>query len=121
MEKECGLANAKNACACPLRLKLRSWKGFSFWRSQTIDITALRIRTEYFFVTQLLLLLRTIFEYPFPASSFAGRTRENKIPVCSNMSTASKVTLLSTILGTAGIVAFVHWAQTAEQAVCHLI
>lgn len=34
------------------------------------------------------------------------------------MSTASKVTLLSTILGTAGIVAFVHWAQTAEQAVC---
>ncbi len=33
------------------------------------------------------------------------------------MSTTSKLTLLSTILGTAGIVAFVHWAQTAEQAV----
>jgi len=36
-----------------------------------------------------------------------------------NMSTASKVTLLGTILGTAGIVAFVHWAQTAEQAAMH--
>ncbi|EXJ87239.1 hypothetical protein A1O3_04198 [Capronia epimyces CBS 606.96] len=35
------------------------------------------------------------------------------------MSTASKVTLLGTILGTAGIVAFVHWAQTAEQAAMH--
>jgi hypothetical protein len=33
------------------------------------------------------------------------------------MSTASKVTLLSTILATGGIVAFVHWAQTAEKAV----
>ncbi|EXJ61854.1 hypothetical protein A1O7_02284 [Cladophialophora yegresii CBS 114405] len=35
------------------------------------------------------------------------------------MSTASKVTLLSTILATGGIVAFVHWAQTAEQAAMH--
>ncbi|OAL20377.1 hypothetical protein AYO22_08871 [Fonsecaea multimorphosa] len=35
------------------------------------------------------------------------------------MSTASKITLLSTILGTAGVVAFVHWAQTAEQAAMH--
>lgn len=34
------------------------------------------------------------------------------------MSTASKVTLLSTILATAGIVSFVHWAQTAEKEVC---
>lgn len=33
------------------------------------------------------------------------------------MSTASKVTLASTIVGTIGIVAFVHWAQTAEKAV----
>jgi PET assembly of cytochrome c oxidase, mitochondrial len=33
------------------------------------------------------------------------------------MSTASKVTLLGTIIGTAGIVTFVHWAQTAEKAV----
>ena len=35
------------------------------------------------------------------------------------MSTASKVTLASTILGTAGIVVFVHWAQTAEKAAMH--
>ncbi|KAK5446626.1 hypothetical protein LTS15_009558 [Exophiala xenobiotica] len=35
------------------------------------------------------------------------------------MSTASKMTLLGTILGTAGIVAFVHWAQTSEQAAMH--
>ncbi|EXJ66370.1 uncharacterized protein A1O5_10522 [Cladophialophora psammophila CBS 110553] len=35
------------------------------------------------------------------------------------MSRASKITLLSTILGTAGVVAFVHWAQTAEQAAMH--
>jgi len=35
----------------------------------------------------------------------------------SAMSTASKATLLGTILGTAGIVVFVHWAQTAEKAV----
>jgi protein PET117 len=34
------------------------------------------------------------------------------------MSTASKVTLLSTILATSGIVVFVHWAQKSEQAVC---
>lgn len=33
------------------------------------------------------------------------------------MSTASKATLVGTILGTAGIVAFVHWAQTAEKSV----
>lgn len=33
------------------------------------------------------------------------------------MSTASKLTLLGTTLGTIGIVAFVHWAQTAEKAV----
>lgn len=35
------------------------------------------------------------------------------------MSTASKVTFLTTLVGTAGIVAFVHWAQTAEKAVSH--
>ncbi|KAL2432869.1 hypothetical protein ABEF95_005078 [Exophiala dermatitidis] len=35
------------------------------------------------------------------------------------MSTASKVTLLSTILATAGIVSFVHWAQTAEKEAMH--
>ncbi|KIX07856.1 uncharacterized protein Z518_02510 [Rhinocladiella mackenziei CBS 650.93] len=35
------------------------------------------------------------------------------------MSTASKVTLLSTVLATAGIVAFVHWAQSAEKAAMH--
>ncbi|KIW86836.1 uncharacterized protein Z519_12622 [Cladophialophora bantiana CBS 173.52] len=35
------------------------------------------------------------------------------------MSRASKITLLGTILGTAGVVAFVHWAQTAEQAAMH--
>ena len=33
------------------------------------------------------------------------------------MSTSSKITLASTIAGTIGIVAFVHWAQTAEKAV----
>lgn len=33
------------------------------------------------------------------------------------MSTASKLTLLGTTLGTAGIVAFVHWAQQSEKAV----
>lgn len=33
------------------------------------------------------------------------------------MSTAAKLTLASTIAGTVGIVAFVHWAQTAEKAV----
>lgn len=33
------------------------------------------------------------------------------------MSTASKITLAGTIVGTVGIVAFVHWAQTAEKAV----
>ncbi|EXJ83542.1 hypothetical protein A1O1_07165 [Capronia coronata CBS 617.96] len=35
------------------------------------------------------------------------------------MSTASKVTFASTILGTIGIVVFVHWAQTAEKAAMH--
>lgn len=35
------------------------------------------------------------------------------------MSTASKVTLASTIVGAAGIVAFVHWAQGAEKAAMH--
>ena len=35
----------------------------------------------------------------------------------SQMSTASKLTLLGTTLGTAGIVAFVHWAQEAEKTV----
>ncbi|KAK4939478.1 hypothetical protein LTR10_020284 [Elasticomyces elasticus] len=35
------------------------------------------------------------------------------------MSTASKVTLLSTVLSTVGIVAFVHWAQTAEKSAMH--
>ncbi|KEF56896.1 uncharacterized protein A1O9_07086 [Exophiala aquamarina CBS 119918] len=35
------------------------------------------------------------------------------------MSTASKATLLATILGTTAIVAFVHWGQTAEQAAMH--
>jgi len=33
------------------------------------------------------------------------------------MSTASRLTLLGTIVGTAGIVSFVHWAQTAEKTV----
>ena len=33
------------------------------------------------------------------------------------MSTASKLTLAGTVAGTIGIVAFVHWAQTAEKAV----
>lgn len=33
------------------------------------------------------------------------------------MSAASKVTLASTLLGTIGIVYFVHWGQTAEKAV----
>jgi PET assembly of cytochrome c oxidase, mitochondrial len=35
------------------------------------------------------------------------------------MSTASRLTLLGTIVGTAGIVGFVHWAQTAEKAVIY--
>lgn len=33
------------------------------------------------------------------------------------MSTASKLTLVGTTIGTIGIVAFVHWAQTAEKSV----
>lgn len=32
------------------------------------------------------------------------------------MSTASKVTLATTLAGTIGIVAFVHWAQKSENA-----
>lgn len=39
----------------------------------------------------------------------------------STMSTASKITLASTIAGTVGVVYFVHWAQTAEKAVSLLI
>ena len=35
------------------------------------------------------------------------------------MSTASKVTLAGTILGTIGIVGFVHWAQVNEKAAMH--
>jgi protein PET117 len=35
------------------------------------------------------------------------------------MSTASKITLASTLVGTAGIIAFVHWAQTSEKAAMH--
>lgn len=35
------------------------------------------------------------------------------------MSTASKITLATTLVGTIGIVAFVHWAQKAEQAAMH--
>ncbi|KAK5047797.1 hypothetical protein LTR84_006462 [Exophiala bonariae] len=35
------------------------------------------------------------------------------------MSTASKLTLLATILGTAGIVAFVHYGQTVEKEAMH--
>ena len=38
-------------------------------------------------------------------------------PISPTMSTASKLTLLGTTVGTLGIVAFVHWAQTAEQSV----
>lgn len=36
------------------------------------------------------------------------------------MSTASRLTLLGTIVGTVGVVGFVHWAQTAEKAVIFL-
>ena len=39
------------------------------------------------------------------------------VPAQAIMSTASKVTLLSTVLATGGIVAFVHWAQSAEKVV----
>ena len=35
------------------------------------------------------------------------------------MSAASKITLASTMVGTAGIIAFVHWAQTSEKAAMH--
>lgn len=35
------------------------------------------------------------------------------------MSTASKITLAGTLLGTAGIITFVHWAQTSEKAAMH--
>ena len=35
------------------------------------------------------------------------------------MSTASKITLASTIVSTVGIIAFVHWAQTAEKTAMH--
>lgn len=35
------------------------------------------------------------------------------------MSAASKATLATTLVGTVGIVAFVHWAQTAEKAAMH--
>ena len=33
------------------------------------------------------------------------------------MSTASRLTLLGTIVGTIGIIGFVHWAQVAEKSV----
>lgn len=35
------------------------------------------------------------------------------------MSTASKLTLATTLIGTIGVVAFVHWGQTAEKAAMH--
>lgn len=35
------------------------------------------------------------------------------------MSAASKVTLATTLAGTIGIIAFVHWAQKAEKAAMH--
>lgn len=35
------------------------------------------------------------------------------------MSTASKITLGTTLAGTIGIIYFVHWAQTAEKAAMH--
>ena len=35
------------------------------------------------------------------------------------MSLASRITLATTLTGTAGIIAFVHWAQTAEKAAMH--
>lgn len=35
------------------------------------------------------------------------------------MSTASKITLATTLAGTVGIVAFVHWAQRAEKTAMH--
>lgn len=35
------------------------------------------------------------------------------------MSAASKATLAATLIGTIGIVAFVHWGQTAEKAAMH--
>lgn len=36
------------------------------------------------------------------------------------MSTASKLTLATTLTGTVGIVAFVHWAQRSEKAAMHV-
>lgn len=38
----------------------------------------------------------------------------------TGMSTASRLTLLATIVSTVGVVSFVHWAQTAEKAVITL-
>lgn len=35
------------------------------------------------------------------------------------MSAASKITLATTLTGTIGIVAFVHWAQKSEKAAMH--
>lgn len=35
------------------------------------------------------------------------------------MSTASKLTLATTLAGTIGIVSFVHWAQRSEKAAMH--
>ena len=35
------------------------------------------------------------------------------------MSTASRITLATTLAGTVGVVAFVHWAQKAEQSAMH--
>ena len=35
------------------------------------------------------------------------------------MSAASKITLATTLAGTIGIVAFVHWAQRAEKTAMH--
>lgn len=35
------------------------------------------------------------------------------------MSAASKATLATTLIGCIGIVAFVHWGQTAEKAAMH--
>ena len=50
-------------------------------------------------------------------ASYVPVTPGEAVIVALDMSTASKLTLAGTVLGTVGIVAFVHWAQTAEKAV----
>ena len=59
-------------------------------------------------------------KFPFDLAIVLPRNNHTTITTASSkpiMSTVSKVTLLGTTVATAGIIVFVHWAQTQEKAV----